>query len=312
MHQSLRTLLEGLIDDASLFPPAALELGAAIEQHARQKRATEAFALGRFICPASRLELFSRSAALLMPGTYATSGYREMADDLPPWRVSVTIDQPLDVALDAIDAFNARHAREDQGLALADALELKIETPDDIDTALDIIPDDVLPFFELPPVDDPRGFIAALAGSDAAAKIRCGGLVPEAIPPASRIAAFLVACAAADVPFKATAGLHHPIRAEQALTYEPDPPRAIQHGFINVFMAAALLHARAIEPEEAVAVLEERDAAAFAVGPASMSWQGRALDLDELALARDTFALSYGSCSFDEPIADLRALGWLA
>ncbi len=308
MHQTLRTLLEGLIDYAGLFPPAALALEPALEHYARYTMGPEAFALGRFICPVSAIGDLSKHGALLMPGTFATSGYREMAGDLAPWRISVIIDTPLDLAIDAIDHFNDHHAREDHGLAAVDALELRIDTPDDIDTALDIIPDDILPFFELPPVDDPRGFLAALAGSDAAAKIRCGGITADAIPPASRVAAFLVACAVAEVPFKATAGLHHPFRAEQNLTYEPHPPRAVMHGFVNVFLASALIHCRAIDQAEAEALLAETDPAAFAFRESDIGWRGHALSLDELALARDTFALSFGSCSFEEPIADLRAL----
>ena len=63
--------------------------------------------------------------------------------------------------------------------------------------------------------------------------------MPEAIPDPADLARFIAACAAAGVPWKATAGLHHPVRAEQALTYEPGAPRAVMHGFLNVFAAAA-------------------------------------------------------------------------
>jgi hypothetical protein len=311
MHQTLRTLLDGLIDYAGLFPPAGLALEPALECYARESMGEHAAALGRFICPVSRLADLSKAAGPLMPGTFATSGYREMTQGRPAWRISVIIDQPLDLAIDAIDHFNDHHARAEHGLAEVDALEMKIDQPDDIDTALDIIPDDILPFFEFQSMDDPRGFIAALAGADAAAKIRCGGITPDAIPPAPRVAAFLAACAAAEVPFKATAGLHHPIRAEQNLTYDPQPPRAIMHGFINVFLAAALLHARAIDPDQAVATIEEIDPAAFRFTPDRAQWRDASVTLDELADACGSFALGFGSCSFTEPIADLRALGWL-
>lgn len=311
MSQTLRTLLDSLIDYAGLFPPAALELSPAIENYARFTRTTEAFALGRFICPASQLKQFSQTAAMLMPGTFATSGYREMADSLEAWRVSVIIDQPLDVAIDLIDGFNEHHAEEEHGLAAIDSLEMKLDAPDDVDAALEIIPDDILPFFEFPSMDDPRGCIASLAGADAAAKIRCGGVTPSAIPSPHRIAAFIAACAIADVPFKATAGLHHPIRADQPLTYDANPPRAVMHGFINVFLAAALLHHRRIDQQEALAVLDETDAAAFMFNATSCGWRDRTISLDQLSETRETFALGYGSCSFDEPLADLRSLSWV-
>ncbi|MFX4589154.1 hypothetical protein ABTB15_19430, partial [Acinetobacter baumannii] len=71
------------------------------------------------------------------------------------------------------------------------------------------------------------------------AKIRTGGIKPEAIPSPTEVAAFIKACAKLQLAFKATAGLHHPIRAVRALTYDQDAPRAVMHGFINVLMAAA-------------------------------------------------------------------------
>ena len=44
----------------------------------------------------------------------------------------------------------------------------------------------------------------------------------------------------------------------------------------------------------------------------AVAWRGRSLDLVALARERERFALSFGSCSFEEPIGDLKSLGWLA
>src|SRR5262249_55389421 len=71
------------------------------------------------------------------------------------------------------------------------------------------------------------------------AKVRTGGVKPEAIPPVAEAADFIRAVASRRLAFKATAGLHHPIRAEYPLTYAPDAPRAVMHGFLNLFMAAS-------------------------------------------------------------------------
>ena len=76
------------------------------------------------------------------------------------------------------------------------------------------------------------------------------------------VARFIAACAAAGVAWKATAGLHHPVRAEQALTYEPASPRAVMHGFLNVFAAAAFARAGATLAE-LEAVLREHAATAL-------------------------------------------------
>ena len=99
-------------------------------------------------------------------------------------------------------------------------------------------------------VDTVRGLIAAMAGTGAHAKIRTGGVTPEAFPQATSVARFIHACAMADVGFKATAGLHHPVRGEFNLTYEPACPRGVMYGFLNVFMAAALAMSARLGVEE--------------------------------------------------------------
>jgi len=140
------------------------------------------------------------------------------------------------------------------------------------------------------------------------AKVRTGGIVAETIPGAPLLARFLEACASAGVPFKATAGLHHPIRAEHPLTYEPDAPRSTMHGFLNVFGAAAF--ARGGMPAgEIEAVLRETTPAAFALDDAGLAWRDRRVTTDEIALTRRDFAISFGSCSFAEPVAELEAMG---
>jgi hypothetical protein len=316
MTRTLRTLLAGLIDYAGLFPPAKLGMAPACEDFARHMRGEFEFALGRFICPISKLPEFSESAAALMPGTFATSGYREHADVTRPWGVSVILDHPLpeslEPSLDEIDAFNAHHTDEPNGLAKIDSIELKVASPLEIDDVLDALPDDLFPFFEFDLAGDPRGFAAALAGNadsgGAAAKLRCGGVKPEMIPPAEHIASAIVALAAADVPFKATAGLHHPCRAMQNLTYESAPPRAIMHGFINVFLGAALARVHRLDQSRLTAILNEQEPGAFTFTDERASWRDLSVDAASLARVRETFALSYGSCSFDEPFEDLRAL----
>jgi hypothetical protein len=121
------------------------------------------------------------------------------------------------------------------------------------------------------------------------AKIRLG----EAVPSSEHITDFLMR----RVPFKATAGLHHPIRADM-------------HGFVNVFVAAALAWHGA-DRDTLIQVLDERDARAFTFGEDALRWRGHVLTTAELAATRRDFAHGFGSCSFEEPIAELRALGWL-
>ncbi len=130
---------------------------------------------------------------------------------------------------------------------------------------------------------------------------------PEAIPSPKDVAAFIVACAERRLPFKATAGLHHPIRAEYALTYEADAPRAVMHGFLNVLMASAF----AWRGEKNIeAIIAETDASAFTFDGGA-KWRDLTLSADEIKDARQNFMHSIGSCSFDEPVHELQALGLL-
>lgn len=139
------------------------------------------------------------------------------------------------------------------------------------------------------------------------AKIRTGGLKAEAIPSPAAVANFITACAERKLPFKATAGLHHPIRAEQALTYDANAERAVMHGFINVLLAAAFAwHGeRQIEP-----IIAETDASAFSFDERA-HWREKSLSLAEINDARRNFIHAVGSCSFTEPVQDLQSLGLL-
>ena len=313
MTESMRALLAGLIDYAGLFPPAKLPMDEVCRNYAVYLSGEHAFALGKLKCRVSQLGALSERGAVVMPGTYATSGYTEMAHVAEAWTVSAVIDRPLEESIDAIDAFNERHSDAGRGLARITALEMKIEEPGDVDEALDEIPSDIAAAFELPASaifgGDPRGFVAALAGGEARAKVRCGGLTPDAFPSCEDLARFIGACIGAEVAFEATAGLHHPVRAEHALTYEANAPRGVMHGFLNVFIGASLARCRAIGPGEIVAVLEERDPSAFEFTDEACGWQGRRITREQLVRCREAFCVGYGSCSFTEPLEDLGGLG---
>src|SRR5262249_827569 len=116
-------------------------------------------------------------------------------------------------------------------------------------------------------------------------KGRTGGVRPEAFPAVAEVAAFIRACAERRLPFKATAGLHHPIRAEHPLTYEPNAPRAVMHGFLNVFLAAAFAwHGeRDLEP-----IVAETDPETFRFNERAR-WRDRSLDAAQVREARARF-----------------------
>jgi hypothetical protein len=126
---------------------------------------------------------------------------------------------------------------------------------------------------------------------DGYAKIR------TATPRAEDLAEFLCAAAARRVPFKATAGLHHPVRTSM-------------HGFLNVFVGATLAYL-GMDRAALADLLNETDPQALEFQDEGLRWRDWRASTEEVMRARREFAHSFGSCSFEEPVNDLRALGLL-
>lgn len=300
---SLAALLAGAIDYAGLFPPASLAMEAAADRYDRYRAGPHRGALARFVAPASRLdELATAAAALPVPPRAGESA--------GPWPLSALVAPPFEDDLERIARFNDRHAEGPGWRARVGAVETKAATPDEVRAAARAAGTLEL-FVEVPAHPVPLALLEAARDAGARAKIRTGGTTAEAFPSGSHLAAWLAYCASLRLPFKATAGLHHPIRAERPLHPAADAPRAAMHGFVNLLAAATLLHAGRIDARLAAAVLDERDPAAFAFDDERAAWRRHSVDVSELAAAR-AFALGFGSCSFDDPIEDLAALGLLA
>ena len=318
LPEAAKALTKGLIDYAGLFPPAKLGMGPAVENFARYLRSSQAPMLGRFVCPAARLNEVTKAGQMLMPGTFATSGYPEMAGDGRPWHLSAIVPHesatPLAESLEYIREFNHRHEDESQGLAVVDAIETPLKQVADVDALLDAVPEQLAIAMEVPVVRadggnaDIRGYIAALAGTGAAAKIRCGGVTAEAMLPAEPIIAFMQACRTAGVPFKCTAGLHHALPGHYRLTYEDNPPTAPMQGFVNTFVAAILIGAKAIDEDTALQIMSDDDGGNFVLTDQHVGWKDHTVSVATAVEQRTRFALSYGSCSFEEPTQELAEL----
>lgn len=304
--QSVRTLTTGLIDYAGLFPPTQAAMADVVRSYASYRISTDAWMLGRLVVPAGKLRGFVDAARELLPTREGDEAWR-ISTLLPP-----AGDPALDDAVESVLAFNDEHADPAKGLVVVDAAELKGDDPSAIEASAGAIPESIRAFVELPHDTDPRGLIAAVKGAEISAKIRCGGVTADLIPSSEEIARFIHACAASRTPFKATAGLHHPLRAEQNLTYDSNPPRGVMHGLLNVLLAAACaMHDESTTTTDIVAILESTDASAFGFGETGVVALGRELSNEQLAACREQLFISIGSCSFDEPREDLRGLGLL-
>jgi hypothetical protein len=292
----LAALLAGVVDYAGLFPPASLSMNDAVARYATYASGPHRSILGRFVLPVARLGEFRRAA-----GSRNVDGDGERpAGGLAAWRLAV-----LAVPDDApeIVRFNAAY----HGRFLIDTVEAKASDVEAIWRLASAFDESMMVYVELPVRPDPAVLIAELGARGLRAKIRTGGVTPDDFPTPVEVLRFLSACARNGVPFKATAGLHHPLRGEYALTYDDDAARGTMYGFLNVFVAAALLY-DGVDEVDLVPLLEERDRSAFRLTGDSITWRGRSVNIDEIARARAGFATSFGSCSFEEPVRDLEAM----
>jgi len=288
---ALQTLLRGLIDYAGLFPPARLDLETAAAEYSSYRAGDESWALGRFIIPAANLTQLGV--------TLASSRFRR---DEAPWKLSAIAGTDLGVDLLTIDQFN-RGAR---GRAAVDTIELKAAGAAAVTQALGSIAGRLDTYIEIPVATEPASLIDAVAKAGGRAKVRTGGLTPEAFPQPLHLLRFLRRCQHAGVAFKATAGLHHPLRGAHRLTYEPDSGCALMFGFLNVFLAAAFLEL-GMADDEALTLLEESSLGSLRFEDDAVFWTAHRLSNTELEQARRR-AIAFGSCSFREPMDDLKAM----
>jgi hypothetical protein len=301
MVETLKYLLRDSIDYAGLFPPAALGMREAVANHIRYKSGPEAWFVDRFVCGSTRIA--EMESALNRMGysdvfgiTVVGSGGKTTADFL-----SNTI-------ADIVGSRRVRHG-------YFEAFETRL--PVDLLGASDLGPvvrrvrrylEDEEFYVEIPfgpnwKNDVPKAIDEIKKTGAAKAKIRTVGITPQEFPTVEQVALFIYECARANLPFKATAGLHHPVRAYREET------RCVMHGFLNVFVAAAI--AKTFSPSLSVIeqVVGEEDADAFLFVQQRLRYGVYHLDKDKIVAARN-FIESFGSCSVAEPLGDLEDLGF--
>src|SRR5215469_7490371 len=282
-------LLRALLDDASLFPPANLPMPAAVAAHNRHARAWYSDMCGPFVCADTRLPdlrtaLTSGNVAAIDLSLVVTGGADAVA-----------------AALDAVAADPRMRLRAVEVPAAKDGDPAQAVSA--VVSALDSAPlAAAAAYVEFPlrAVADPATAGPLLALADERGyrpKLRTGGTTADAFPDEATLAACLTAIIDRRTPFKCTAGLHHALRHTAADSgFE-------HHGFLNVLLAvSAAAHGSCTA--EVTDLLSERD-------PATVVARISGLDDEAVAECRYLFT-SFGTCSTDEPVADLVALGLLA
>jgi hypothetical protein len=308
LRPSVRAAFSALIDYAGLFPPAKLGMAEALAEYRAARKGPFAWMLGRFIVPASRLtELLALAGGA--EGERLPLSVIVDADAEPRrWFGSA---QRLLAEVSRIHGTQTGVAAEALEAAIPPPLTLRETHDSTIGQLAGLVSHaqlrDLPLFVELPRGERwfellPGGLVAA-ARARAGAKVRCGGVTAGAFPPVDELAAFIDAAAAEQVPFKATAGLHHPIRHNNAAA------GFVMHGFLNVLAAAALAHR--VDRAAIENILAEEDPLAFRFDDDTMAWRDDRVSTADLAASRERAFVAYGSCSFSEPVDDLIALGIL-
>lgn len=293
---AIRTLLNEGIDYAGLFPPAGLDMETAVANFAQYRSGPAAWALGRFIVPATRLADFEAAAARHL-GPIAAE----------PWRLSALAGLDPGSDLEQVGKFNHKWSASGVPAFTADTFEVKATSSGAVEEIMRRVPAGLQAYVEIPIDRDPAGLIATIGRLGGRAKVRTGGVTPNDFPATAELLRFIRGCILAGVAFKATAGLHHPLRAEYRVTYAPDSPHATMFGFLNLLLATAFLQS-GMDEADAARLLEERSPDAFGVDARGISWRNHRLDLRSVSEARRVGMISFGSCSFTEPIADLESL----
>ncbi len=247
-------LYTALVDDAGLFPPTSLHMDEALARNRRDLERGNPVLTHRFLCPASRID-------------------RLRAKDYRPRRIGLIVDTPELPPFDDLPVDIVEMPLPDGETVEALAQRLRL-------------PDGVRLFAEVPPrrigMDVPDG---------AGLKVRCGGLTADAFPAAEQLGMFIRSCVERDVPFKATAGLHHAVR-------HFDPSLGVdRHGFLNLLLAVC----EAAEGRDPAPVLRSTDVGHLVRLAHAVS--------EETAKRARRLLVSYGSCNTSTPAEDLQALG---
>jgi len=302
LASSLQALLATSIDYAGMFPPSSLDLESALRNQAEYVRSPDAWMLGAFVLPVEQFE--------------ATRQLLSQFDPAHPLRVAALgpKTENADGFLDALDEADAAIRSLSSNVDLVSISHLEMFLPHDVDSGLlqeaKSIVGDLPAFWEASP-DRAQETIALLAehnsDTDLATfgyKLRTGGVTAEAFPTSPQIAKALVTPATHQLPIKFTAGLHHPIRQFR------DEVKTKMHGFLNVLGAAVLAAEHRWDASQTSKMLKDENANSFVFADDFFAWREWKIDLERLRYRRK-FVTSFGSCSFDEPRDDLRALGFL-
>jgi hypothetical protein len=300
---SLRALLARSIDYAGMFPPCQLELEPSLKNQAQYLRSADAWMLSAFVLPLGQFGAAKQLLAEFDPlHPLQVSALGPKTENAPAFRAALA---KTDAAIRSLSTHN---------VDLVSVSQLEMFLPPDVDSQLLSEARSILgtlpTFWEAPPAraEQTISLVAELnSNADSPTfgyKLRTGGVTADAFPTSEQIAQALVTPVTHQVPIKFTAGLHHPLRMFR------DEVQTKMHGFLNVLGAAVLAAEHKWDLRQTTLMLDDENADSFSFTDEFFAWREWKIDIKRLQNRRK-FITSFGSCSFDEPREDLRALGLL-
>jgi hypothetical protein len=286
---SARALMAGAVDYAGLFPPAQLPLADALAEYRRALAGADAWMLGRFIVPAVQLPALADAVV-------------RDAHDGRGWTVSAIVREHMDEDAAAVQAFNQRAANLH---VRVDTIECRPSSSDSITWLAKTFSPAFTVHVEVGVGPTAPDDLRVVARHQLRAKVRTGGLAPDAFPAPASLVAFIESARDVGVPFKATAGLHHAMRGAYPLSDEIGAQSATMHGFVNVMLATATVGER-LATTTAAALLTRTDHSALVFDDERVRWGDVELSIDAIGRMREAQCVSFGSCSFREPADEYR------
>lgn len=316
-YSSVKTLVNGLFDYAGLFPPASLSLSDAVKEYHQHRADSDSWMLGPFVVTVGHLSKLAQTKSqfskespvsfVILPRN--ADGIEDFCDTLASDLEECAAFLDLMEGRANISAFEFAFP----GDALTSAGEI-IKGLASISSTLDASKFAPTPAF----VEIKRTatfkhtlplFFLGLASTERQAglfaKIRCGGMKSSDFPSPNELAHFIRAAVRIDHPFKATAGLHHPLR------HFNEYQQILMHGFVNVFFATTLARVHDLDEAQIEEILVDENDLHFVFSDSGIEWTNLKASTTDFIRDRRSLALSIGSCSFTEPREDLTKLGWL-
>ena len=286
---SARALMAGAVDYAGLFPPAQLPLADALAEYRRALAGADAWMLGRFIVPAMQLSVLADAVV-------------RDAHDGRGWTVSAIVREHMDEDAAAVRAFNQRAANQH---VRVDTIECRPSSSDSITWLAKTFSPAFTVHVEVGVGPTAPDDLRVVARHQLRAKVRTGGLAPDAFPAPANLVAFIESARDVGVPFKATAGLHHAMRGAYPLSDEIGAQSATMHGFVNLMLATATVGER-LPTTTATALLTRTDHSALVFDDERVRWGDLELSIDAIGRMREAQCVSFGACSFREPADEYR------